>query len=355
MNLENNYLAPRKWIKNEKKQLEWARNYMDNCTWTGEDEAATGIRHFGNYQNTPYEGIIGALEMKLNSANGIIDLTKMKAAWSQAKYRSKLKSKDKQAYNFVLNTNIKKQLKVLAKQINKPMNETLEDLISSTYEIVLAEKNSQKKLRNEAAPSQNLYKQTPFYFDGIAYYWSDGSYRGPHGEEASNTNRTPYFFNGTHFFWYNGLPRQASRDEIERLKPAIALVPLPGSNEKIPVDIYKEHNPFSPLGKAWPYLRMDFQQPPSSMSGENSVITRGDLLMAEYDRQQLYQRRHFQYPHQYTLLPKLTYSHIPMASPVTHINENHMTSIDPVRSSMQQKWQRRLQRKHWKILLKLRK
>ena len=57
-------------------------------------------------------------------------IKKMKAAMSQRNNRSKLKSKHKKAYSFIMDKNIQKQLKQLAG--DRPINETLEDLINDT-------------------------------------------------------------------------------------------------------------------------------------------------------------------------------------------------------------------------------
>lgn len=77
-------------------------------------------------------------------------IKKMKAALSQRNNRSKHKLKHKKAYSFIMSNNIQSKLKQLAG--DRPINETLEDLIHDTEafrQVIKAELNeSPKKVRD---------------------------------------------------------------------------------------------------------------------------------------------------------------------------------------------------------------
>lgn len=104
------------WIDSKNKSMiEWAFNYLKK-------------RGLMNQRSLP--GLTDVNHL-YNAIRQLPDESKMKAAWSQKKFRDKRNGR--KSYNFDMSTQVKAQLKFLAKQINRPIKETLELLITSEY------------------------------------------------------------------------------------------------------------------------------------------------------------------------------------------------------------------------------
>lgn len=104
------------WIDSKNKlMVEWAFNYLKK-------------RGLINQRS-----LLGLTDINYlyNAIRQLPDESKMKAAWSQKKFRDKRNGR--KSYNFDMSTQVKGHLKFLAKQINKPIKETLELLITNEY------------------------------------------------------------------------------------------------------------------------------------------------------------------------------------------------------------------------------
>lgn len=74
-------------------------------------------------------------------------LNKMYAALAQRKQRAK--RKDTKAYNFVMSTDVKNRLDSLAKELGKPLNETLESIIKEEYQKLRQIKEDARKAKKK--------------------------------------------------------------------------------------------------------------------------------------------------------------------------------------------------------------
>jgi len=92
------------------------------------------------------------LEELNTTAEGREIVRKMRGAWSQNKFRNK---RGKRSYSFVMSTSIQTQLSYLSEQIETPLGETLELIISGLYE----ETSQRIKLEKENSKKQKKLKQ----------------------------------------------------------------------------------------------------------------------------------------------------------------------------------------------------
>ncbi len=69
-------------------------------------------------------------------------IAKMRASWRQEKYRS---MGNKKPYSFVMGKGVEARLKMLSKEIDKPISETVEGIIMNTYDKIREQKNKDKE------------------------------------------------------------------------------------------------------------------------------------------------------------------------------------------------------------------
>lgn len=129
---EQNWFA---WLDGKNKDyLTWALNYLvDNADLRINDRGqhASPKEHIDHYNQHIFPHMLFYKDKEKEEKEGKGDFIKrMKAALNQRENRSKLKSKHKKAYSFIMDKNIQKQLKQLAG--DRPINETLERLINDT-------------------------------------------------------------------------------------------------------------------------------------------------------------------------------------------------------------------------------
>lgn len=119
------------WIdRNNKLMVEWAFNYLKKRGFINQRSllTSTDISHL------------------YNAMRQLPDPAKMKAAWAQKKFRDKRNGR--KSYNFEMSTQVKGHLKFLAKQIDRPIKETLELLITNEYRYQKQIKDLEKQQRN---------------------------------------------------------------------------------------------------------------------------------------------------------------------------------------------------------------
>lgn len=115
----------------------WAFEYLAQRNWT------SGERIYGGEQ---IKKLIANIP---NDFERLLLLQRMYAAYAQKKQRSK--KNGRKAYNFVMSTQAKARLEALAKEIGRPLNETLESLIMEEYWHLKKEKDAEKNARKKKA------------------------------------------------------------------------------------------------------------------------------------------------------------------------------------------------------------
>ncbi|HOY23024.1 MAG TPA: hypothetical protein PK002_07700 [Cellvibrio sp.] len=115
--------------------------------WAFEYLAQHGLTHGRNIYGG--EQIRRLIDEIPNNAYGLLLLKRMYAAYAQKKQRSK--KNGRKAYNFVMSTQAKARLEALAKEIGRPLNETLESLIMKEYWHLKTEKDAEKNARKKKA------------------------------------------------------------------------------------------------------------------------------------------------------------------------------------------------------------
>lgn len=117
------------WLKqNDDSQIEWAWEYVKE-----KEKPGISLRAAITVQEK-YLGILEVFDCwPLHEAELQIFQDTMKRAWAQQKYRASLKHEKKKQSTYVLSTEAKSQLKVLAKKNNVNLNQMLEYIIDQAF------------------------------------------------------------------------------------------------------------------------------------------------------------------------------------------------------------------------------
>jgi hypothetical protein len=111
----------------------WAINYLRKNNW---------LIH-SPYEHIPPCSISEIIQHIPPSPNKELMLRKMRSAFDQKQLRDK--KNGRKSYNFIMSTQIQQILKSLARDIDKPMNETLELIIRNDYQLVREFKLQEKR------------------------------------------------------------------------------------------------------------------------------------------------------------------------------------------------------------------
>ncbi|GLQ31719.1 hypothetical protein [Litoribrevibacter albus] len=127
------------WINepNPVKQ-QWIYNYL----------AKRGLS--GQIRIDPYSPNNRYINEQIPDSNLIILNDRIRKAWSQKIHREK---KGLKSFNFIMSEHIEKQLRYLAKNLNKNLKDTLESILLNTYK---TEREQQERLKAEAKKEKAL-------------------------------------------------------------------------------------------------------------------------------------------------------------------------------------------------------
>lgn len=111
----------------------WAIKYLlkNNCL------------NYSPYEHIPSCSIRELIQRIPPSPDKELMLRKMRSAFDQKQLRDR--KNGRKSYNFIMSTQIQQMLKSLARDIDKPMNETLELIIRNDYQLVREFKLQEKK------------------------------------------------------------------------------------------------------------------------------------------------------------------------------------------------------------------
>ncbi|MFC1235972.1 hypothetical protein [Vibrio sp. F74] len=118
------------WLdKNNREQGLWLKNYIkQNITL----KKAPSILNIEELIHITAPALIYVLD--ITDAERELLIIKMRQAWGQVKYRNKIRKEKKVSFNLVVDESTKKNLKKLAQDSGRTMNETIEILINAAAE-----------------------------------------------------------------------------------------------------------------------------------------------------------------------------------------------------------------------------
>ena len=112
------------WIDVKLEQEQWLNNYIKNCdTFKSKLPKKPRIYDKKDINYIYFLSSIYALEISIHEKKLLI--LSMKKAWSQVKYREKIKKENKKNINVVVEESTVKKLKSLSKTLDMPINQII--------------------------------------------------------------------------------------------------------------------------------------------------------------------------------------------------------------------------------------
>lgn len=143
------------WIDVKLEQEQWLNNYIKNCdTFKSKLPKKPRIYDKKDINYIYFLSSIYALEISIHEKKLLI--LSMKKAWSQVKYREKIKKENKKNINVVVEESTVKKLKSLSKTLDMPINQII-SIMTELFFIKI--EDVQNQIKEEKKKKRDMLKK----------------------------------------------------------------------------------------------------------------------------------------------------------------------------------------------------
>ncbi|WP_332396298.1 hypothetical protein [Vibrio metschnikovii] len=143
------------WIDVNLEQKQWLNNYIKNCdTFKSKLPKKPRIYDRKDINYIYFLSSIYALEISIHEKKLLI--LSMKKAWSQVKYREKIKKENKKNINVVVEESTVKKLKHLSKTLDMPINQIISIMTELFFKKI---EDVQNQIKEEKKKKRDMLKK----------------------------------------------------------------------------------------------------------------------------------------------------------------------------------------------------
>lgn len=155
MYTENKNSLKTSWLDVNLEQKQWLNNYIKNCdTFKSKLPKKPRIYDRKDINYIYFLSSIYALEISIHEKKLLI--LSMKKAWSQVKYREKIKKENKKNINVVVEESTVKKLKHLSKTLDMPINQIISIMTELFFKKI---EDVQNQIKEEKKKKRDMLKK----------------------------------------------------------------------------------------------------------------------------------------------------------------------------------------------------